>query len=89
MVIPSQKLVKSGPEKDDLFEDYKEALSEIPCRLFNKGQGLCPFRNSCLYAHLSPDGTLYEYPWETKVMNDYGEWEDDSDQTLAQRIGQF
>jgi len=79
MVIPSQKLVKSGPEKDDLFEDYKGALSEIPCRIFNKGLGICPFRNSCLYAHLMPDGTPYEYPWKDNRMNEYGEWEDDSE----------
>jgi len=79
MVIPSKKLVKSGPEKDDLFEDYKATLAEIPCRLFNKGREVCPFRNSCLYAHSNPDGTPYEYPWKDNRMNEYGEWEDDSE----------
>jgi len=37
IVIPSDHLVKSGPEKTYLIEDYKEALKNIPCRHFNKG----------------------------------------------------
>jgi len=86
-VIPSSRVVKSGPEKDDLFEDYKGALADIPCKLFNKGNGVCPFMNSCLYAHLTPDGSRYEYPWKDNIMNEYGEWEDDHEPTLAERIG--
>ena len=87
MVVPSSKLVKSGPEKDDLLEDYKEVVSEIPCKHFNKGKGICPFRNSCFYAHLMPDGTPYEYPWKDNKINEYGEWEDEQEDTLASRIG--
>lgn len=59
MVIPSFHVIKSGPEKDDLIEDYKEALKNIPCKHFNRGKGACPFMNSCNYAHIMPDGTLY------------------------------
>ncbi len=87
LVVPSDHLVKSGPEKNDLIEEYKEVLKEIPCRLFNKGKGECPFRNSCNYAHALPDGTIYEYPWKDIKLNEQGEWEDDYELTLAERFG--
>ena len=86
LVVPSQKLIKSGPEKDDLIEEYKAVLKEIPCKHFNKGLGKCPFMNSCLYAHYLMDGTAYEYPWKDNKMNEYGEWEDDHEITLADRF---
>lgn len=56
VVIPSAKMVKSGPEKDELVAEYKAVLKEIPCKHFNKGKGNCPFMNSCMYAHIMPDG---------------------------------
>ena len=87
LVIPSTKMIKSGPEKDELVEEYKDVVSEIPCRHFNKGKGACPFMNSCFYAHLLPDGSKYEYPWKNNRLNEYGEWEDDTETTLAERIG--
>ena len=43
--------------------------------------------NSCFYAHLMPDGTKYIYPWKDTKINEYGEWEDDQERTLAQQIG--
>ena len=43
--------------------------------------------NSCLYAHLLPNGTPYEYPWKDTKLNENGEWEDDIEPTLAQRLG--
>ena len=87
MVIPSDHLVKSGPEKDDLIEEYKEVIKGIPCRWFNRGKEECPFRNSCNYAHILPDGTIYEYPWRDIKLNEQGEWEDDYEPTLAERFG--
>lgn len=51
LVIPSDHVIKSGPEKDDLIADYKAVLKSIPCRHFMKGRGECPFMNSCNYAH--------------------------------------
>lgn len=33
------------------------------------------------------DGTEYEYPWKDNKLNEYGEWEDDSEVTLADRFG--
>lgn len=86
-MIPSFYMIRSGPEKDDLIEEYKEAIGEIPCKHFNKGKGMCPFMNSCHYTHLLPDGTKYVYPWKDNKINEYGEWEDDQDRTLADRIG--
>jgi hypothetical protein len=29
--------------KEELFEEYTNALAEIPCTHFNKGKGYCPF----------------------------------------------
>ncbi len=86
-MIPSDHLVKSGPEKDDLIEEYKEVIKGIPCRWFNRGKEECPFRNSCNYAHILPDGTVYEYPWRDIKLNEQGEWEDDYEPTLAERFG--
>ena len=80
-------MVRSGPEKDDLVEEYKENVAAIPCKHFNRGKGACPFMNSCFYAHLLPDGTKYVYPWKDNKINANGEWEDDEDSTLAERIG--
>jgi hypothetical protein len=37
LVIPSDHVVKSGPEKDDLIQEYKDILKSIPCKHFNKG----------------------------------------------------
>ena len=80
-------MIKSGPEKDELIEEYKEVVKSIPCKHFNMGKGLCPFMNSCFYAHLLADGTPYVYAWKDNKLNEYGEWEDDTETTLADRFG--
>lgn len=87
VVVPSSKMIKNGPEKTDLIEEYKEVLKSIPCKHFNSGKGICPFMNSCFYAHSMPDGTPYLYPWKDNKLNEFGEWEDDTETTLADRIG--
>jgi hypothetical protein len=79
-------MVVSGHEKDDLMEDYKESIGKIPCRHFNQGTGMCPFMNSCFYAH-EIGGVKYLYPYKENKINEYGEWENDEEQTLADRIG--
>ena len=89
IVIPSSYIIKNGPEKTDMIEEYKEVLKSIPCRHFNKGKCVCPFQNSCFYAHLMPDGTDYMYPWKDNKINEFGEWEDDTEVTLADRIGRI
>lgn len=86
MVIPSYYMVNSGPDKDALVQEYKEVVKEIPCKYFENGRGLCPFRNSCNYSHLLPNGTPYEYPWTDNKIID-GEWVMEREQTLADRIG--
>jgi len=63
IVIPSSRMIYEGELKDELFEEYTEALAEIPCRHFNQGKGYCPFQNSCYYSHYLPNGKYYEYPF--------------------------
>ena len=63
--------MKSGREKEMLIEEYKDVIGAIPCKHFNRGKGLCPFMNSCMYAHLLPDGSKYEYPWKDNKINEY------------------
>jgi E3 ubiquitin-protein ligase makorin len=88
LVIPSDYMVKSGPDKEELIAEYKGALTEIACKHFNKGKGDCPFRNSCNYSHKLPDGTIYQYPFDdNKRFTADGEWVEDSEPTLAERMG--
>lgn len=56
MVIPSYYMVNTGPDKDALIEEYNSSLQEIPCKHFNKGEGVCPFLNSCKYEHRKKNG---------------------------------
>jgi len=84
--VPSYTMIKAGPEKDDLVDEYKRALEQIPCRHFNKGKGVCPFMNSCMYSHELMDGSKYEYPWKENKINEMGEWEDDYQGTLAESL---
>jgi hypothetical protein len=82
-------MIVTGPEKDELIDQYKQTLKEIPCKHFNKGRSVCPFMNSCFYAHKLMDGSRYEYPWKSNKINEYGEWEDDEESTLAEQIGRL
>lgn len=72
------------------MRSYKKRLQEIPCKHFNKGQGKCPFLNSCFYSHKLGDGSIYEYPFSTP---EFGmrteEWNEnyEDDQTLSNMIG--
>lgn len=64
VVVPSNRYVK-GEEKQKMMSTYKKRLQEIPCKHFNKGQGKCPFLNSCFYSHRMADGNNFEYPFST------------------------
>jgi hypothetical protein len=87
-VIPSFYPYKSGPEKDDLINDYKDCLAEMDCKHFNKGHGKCPFLNSCLYAHRLPNGDYYEYPFADDFKyNEHGEQIEEVEPTLADQFG--
>jgi hypothetical protein len=90
LVIPSSKYLPGGEAKSYLFEEYKEVLSEIPCRHFNFGKGECPFLNSCFYGHYTEDGKKYDYSIQARYFNEDGDiWvEKDSDRpTLANLMG--
>eukprot|EP00189_Rhodosorus_marinus_P012996 CAMPEP_0184744184 /NCGR_PEP_ID=MMETSP0315-20130426/7005_1 /TAXON_ID=101924 /ORGANISM="Rhodosorus marinus, Strain UTEX LB 2760" /LENGTH=343 /DNA_ID=CAMNT_0027215821 /DNA_START=724 /DNA_END=1756 /DNA_ORIENTATION=+ len=56
VVIPSPYFIKDKKEREEMFEQYREKLSTIPCRNFNNGDGSCPFSNSCMYAHIDKYG---------------------------------
>ena len=51
MIIPSNRFIESGEEKDEILYKYKTILQTMPCKHFNFGEGKCPFLNSCFYAH--------------------------------------
>lgn len=76
LVIPSYYMVNSGPDKDELIEEYNQTLKEIPCKHFDFGQGKCPFMNSCKYEHRLKNGEVYEYPW-ADIKGVEGEWHAD------------
>ena len=88
LVVPSYYMVNSGTDKDHLIDEYNDTLLEIPCKHFNQGKGKCPFLNSCKYEHRLKNGELYTYPWsENKIVE--GNWQEDVEQTLADRMGFF
>ncbi|KAJ3254879.1 hypothetical protein HK103_006775 [Boothiomyces macroporosus] len=55
-VTPSTKWPNTEQEKHDMIEKYKEKLSQIDCRHYNKGNGTCPFSTSCFYRHVDEYG---------------------------------
>jgi len=81
-------MVYDGPVKDQLIDEYSEALAEIPCRHFNQGKGYCPFQNSCFYAHYLENGDWYEYPVKDNYIGDDGKLKPyiEEETTLADRI---
>ncbi|XP_026470339.1 probable E3 ubiquitin-protein ligase makorin-2 [Ctenocephalides felis] len=56
-VCPSSVWVDATCGKDKLLTDYKQALSQKPCKHFKQGRAKCPFGNKCFYLHALPDGT--------------------------------
>ncbi|CAD5124876.1 DgyrCDS13128 [Dimorphilus gyrociliatus] len=55
-VTPSIIWVEDEDEKKKLMENYKNALSEKPCRYWNHGKGDCPFNEHCFYKHTDEQG---------------------------------
>ena len=56
--------------------------------MFNKGKGECPFKDSCFYAHIDKQGNYFEYGYaDDKLINSEGQWVDDHEPTLAERMG--
>lgn len=87
LVVPSELHYKNGANKEEVFEDYKYYLNEIPCKIFNFGKGECPFRNSCFYAHKLKNGEKFEYGWMENFMDDDGQFHKEQEYTLSSQIG--
>eukprot|EP00746_Dinoflagellata_sp_MGD_P132662 gnl/MRDRNA2_/MRDRNA2_66370_c0_seq2.p1 gnl/MRDRNA2_/MRDRNA2_66370_c0~~gnl/MRDRNA2_/MRDRNA2_66370_c0_seq2.p1 ORF type:complete len:273 (+),score=59.69 gnl/MRDRNA2_/MRDRNA2_66370_c0_seq2:53-871(+) len=58
-VVPCDRVILDPDEKVDEISSYKEEMGKIPCKLFDRGNGTCPFGASCFYAHLNADGTKH------------------------------
>mmetsp|Transcript_4401 Transcript_4401/g.7472 ORF Transcript_4401/g.7472 Transcript_4401/m.7472 type:complete len:180 (+) Transcript_4401:1485-2024(+) len=43
LVIPSYYMIYDMGLKEELLEEYRERITEIPCKHFNFGKGYCPF----------------------------------------------
>lgn len=61
-VTPSLYFLDTGEEKQKFIKEYKEALSNMPCKYFKQGDSICPFGGACFYLHAKPDGTKVELP---------------------------
>ena len=56
--------------------------------MFNKGKGECPFRDSCMYSHLTKQGEEFAYGFaQDRVVDSEGQWVEDQEPTLAERMG--
>lgn len=59
-VIPSSIWYFTMEEKQDIIDNYKTSCKLINCKLFDFGNGYCPFRNTCFYRHTVKPGS---YTW--------------------------
>jgi E3 ubiquitin-protein ligase makorin len=50
-IIPSWDY-SVGEEKEQVMNDYKARLANLPCKRFDGTLGSCPFGRDCFYAHL-------------------------------------
>lgn len=41
-----------------VVQEYRENLGKIDCKHYDKGEGECPFADSCFYMHRNKDGSL-------------------------------
>lgn len=57
-IVPSAVWPSSNEQKEQIVAGYKAKLASIDCRLFNFGEGQCPFAQSCFYKHAYRDGRL-------------------------------
>lgn len=56
-VCPSSYWVETKSAKEELINNYKQALSKKDCKYFRNGNGSCPFGNKCFYRHALTNGT--------------------------------
>ncbi|KAJ3121964.1 hypothetical protein HK098_003256 [Nowakowskiella sp. JEL0407] len=71
-ITPSSTFISNPAQKAALIQTYKQKLSQIDCKHFQFGEGVCPFGNSCFYRHVNRDG---ERVIERKVVGGTGEEE--------------
>lgn len=57
-ITPATMWPRNGEEKSRVIDAYRERLSKIPCRHFDRGDGHCPFGSSCFYEHRYANGEL-------------------------------
>lgn len=55
-VVPSSIWVESPEEKALLIDDYRQNMTGIDCKYYRRGDGACPFGDSCFYRHQDKDG---------------------------------
>lgn len=55
-IIPSSTWTVDPADKGRIVAAYKQKCSTIHCKYFSSGDGVCPFGNSCFYAHRTRDG---------------------------------
>lgn len=58
VVTPSAIWPATKEAKAEILSQYRDRLSTIHCRTFDRGAGECPFGSSCFYRHELPDGTV-------------------------------
>ncbi|XP_076275424.1 putative E3 ubiquitin-protein ligase makorin-1 [Rhynchophorus ferrugineus] len=56
-VYPSRFWYDSKEEKEAFINNEKARIQRLHCKYFRRGNGRCPFGNTCLYLHALPDGT--------------------------------
>ena len=55
-IVPSTIWPFNDDEKEEITKEYKQKLAKIDCRVYNYGQGSCPFGTSCFYKHIDEYG---------------------------------
>ena len=56
-VVPSRYFYEKDEDKANFIRNYKELLSQKPCRNF-KSTGYCAMGPACFFRHELPDGSL-------------------------------
>jgi E3 ubiquitin-protein ligase makorin len=55
-IVPSRIWPVDAQAKEELILAYKEKLSKVDCRVYDKGRGTCSFGTSCFYRHVDKNG---------------------------------
>uniref|UniRef100_A0A7E4ZTS8 RING-type E3 ubiquitin transferase n=1 Tax=Panagrellus redivivus TaxID=6233 RepID=A0A7E4ZTS8_PANRE len=55
LYVPNDYWIDDKVEKEAFFANYKNSISNIPCRYLRNGYQYCPFGVKCHYSHLQND----------------------------------